>query len=120
MLLITRRPRPHFLSLHPGTLDIPLPVQHDQIRIRARPERALLVLNPKTFGGVVRSALDCLTKRAASEASEVSHTFLEGYDAARKGVGTFEVKLIAFFDKPLAVTPLMDAVFEVGIENLHG
>lgn len=35
-------------------------------------------------------------------------------------IGALEIQLDAFLHKPLAVAPLMNPVFEMGVQNLHG
>ena len=39
---------------------------------------------------------------------------------AGKGVGALKVELVALLDVAPTVTPLVDAVLEVGIENVDG
>lgn len=71
---------PHLLTFHPRALRIALPVQHDQVGIRARAQRAFLVLDPKALGGIVCRALEGFAEGAAGEAREVANTFVEGHD----------------------------------------
>lgn len=68
------------LSLHPGTLHVALAVENNEVGICTSTERALLVLNSKTFRWIVCRAFDRLTERAAREAGEVPNTLVQRDD----------------------------------------
>lgn len=39
---------------------------------------------------------------------------------ASEGIGALEIQLGAFLHEPLAIAPLVNSVFEMGIQNFHG
>lgn len=76
-------------------------IEDDEVRVRARAQRALLVLDIEAsergsavrrencrkegedaLRGVVRRAFDSLAERAAGEVREVAHAFVESHNAA--------------------------------------
>lgn len=78
------RLRPHLAPAHPRAEHAAPAVEHDEVRVCARAQRALATLDPEALRGVVRRAAQRLAERAAREAREVAHALVERHHAAQE------------------------------------
>lgn len=69
---------------------------------------------------VESSTLDRLTQRTSGELDKVPDTSVQSDDAPGKGGGSLEVQFDTFLHESLSVSPLVNTVLQVRIQDLHG
>lgn len=69
---------------------------------------------------VESGALDRLAQRASRKLDKVPDTSVQGDDTPGEGGGSLKVQFDAFLHKPLPLSPLVNTVLQVRIQDLHG
>lgn len=127
---------PHRLPLDPSAHHVSVLVEHSEIRIGTGSKRTLPVLDSQTSlriflvhfltrpkqspCRVESGALDRLPQRTPGELDKVPDASVQSDDAPSESGGPLKVQFKSFLHESLSLSPLMNAVLQIRIQDLHG